>query len=1129
MAKKFRLFEGEDLTHWQTRAGDYNANVIKSIQGGDIDKAKNFPTSIPSPFARLDLFRAAFAAFENPEMPLDGDSNNHRIIGECLDLLELLYNYDNVKDRLKVVVWDKSVDLPKLEQSNSAGHQLLAKTLSLFLSQDNSAFHFDQFNRFYIFFWDGFILGGTSPKSLVFTTANSKEFAKISVEEDVLFSGNSKPLYLRNKDFIKYVNSLFQSNELLRKNMSEFYTYIRKNLEHIQRTDHSFFKELDALDANSINDFAEISHETIYLEVFSIPLRKIKKEDLIEKISKESEFLIHSNKPIQGPVPMVLIENGHLGHLNYLNNTTKWDVNQEVLSTKLRLEDRELPGKAIKYPYYTVDDFLASNIYELPYNINKNQFFDGNFVNETSKNSVGYLLPLTPKFFEFFSEIDLWSKKIAGLSMIEITKRNSYVQVVLRIPINKGKNHIELIKRYVTDDANDKQGLIKSCEKYVSIYPFIKTNDNPNYYIQIIDEDKNDSPDHLQLQIRYDLNLPKYTSLKSKFDKNGSFYNTVFQQVNHNFNAIFLKQADASVGNYLIPKWQDASQSSDLFTFAIDFGTSNTHVEYSKNQESPKPLSFYSERNGYGYSFPIQVIVGKEQGELLDFEFFPREINKDFTINFPIRTALFNYGNFTATDYKPILDYNIGFYYEKTPLMKSNQSSAETNLKWINDKVSNHEQKAWVYSFLEQIVVMCKTKALLDGGIISSTKFVWTYPLSYSSKQISDISNQLNNIVAKHFGENVLVQEICESIAPFYYISNEGQLLGSSNNILSLDIGGGTIDSVVYQNNEVKSISSMLFGANYLYGNGYEKSIHSNAFFNLGEEFISAIPEIKEKVRIIREEIVQKDKMEDIISFYYSLENRQEFKDKNNISFSSFLADNNEVRTAFLFYYSSILYYNLRAMKANGQTGPTKLIFSGNGSKFIEFLDASKGKLSLVEYSEYLINQVFEKSLDQNIQLKVFTNPNPKELTSKGAISLLKEDDSLLGSLRVRMIDNYFTTYIGDKNNTVVSFKNMIQYEDLNNTIIESVIDEYFDFINLFMDQSKINLRNLFNIEINLKSSYASILINKQRALEFLETGIKMRRKQVIDNERISDPLFFYIIRGMLGDILQKINENGNS
>ncbi len=1127
MAKKFRLFEGEDLTHWQDRAGDYNANIIKSIRGGDIDKAKNFPTSIPSPFARLDLFRAAFASFENPEMELDGDSNNHRIIGECLDLLELLYNYDNVKDHLKIVVWDKSEDLPKLENSNSLGHQLLAKTLRLFLNQDNAAFHFDQFSRFYIFYWDGFVLGGTSPKSLVFTSANSREFSAISVEEDVLFSGTSKPLYKRNKDFIKYLVSLFFSNEILKRNMNEFYAYIEKNLEQIQRTDHSFFNELDSLDLNSINDFAEISHESIYLEVFNIPFRKIKKADLVEKISNESEFLIHSSKSIQGAIPMVLVENGHLGHLKYLNNKTNWDVNQKVQPTKLPLENRELPGKAIKYPYYTVDDFLASEIYELPYKINSNQFFDGNFVNETAKESVGYLLPLTQTFFDLFYEEDLWTKRYSGLPMIEIVKRNSFVQVVLRIPINRGRNHLELIKRYVTDDANLTQGIIKTCQKYVSIYPFVKSIEYPNYYVQIIDEDRNDSSDYLQLQLRYDSNLPMYSSLKSKYGKNGSFYNTVFQQVTHNFNKVLLKQVDSIEGNYLIPRWQDAPQSSDVFTFAIDFGTSNTHVEYSKNQESPKSLHFNSDKNGYGYSFPIQTILGKEQGELLDFEFFPREINKNFAINFPIRTVLFKYGDFKATDYKPILDYNIGFYYEKTPLMKSNKSSAETNLKWINDKVSNHEQKAWVYSFLEQLVVQCKAKILLEGGNISGSKFVWTYPLSYSSKQVTDISNQLDEIIGKHFGDNIVVQEVCESIAPFYYISNEGKLLGSSSNILALDVGGGTIDSVVYQNNEVKSISSMLFGANYLYGNGYEKSIHSNVFFRLGEEFINAIPEIKEKTKLIREEIVLKENMEDIISFYYSLENRQDFKDKKNISFSNFLKESNEIRTVFLFYYSSILHYNLRAMKANGQESPSKLIFSGNGSKFIEFLDGSKGKLSLADYTEYLIKCVFKKPTGQNVQLTIFTNPHPKELTSKGAISLLKEDDSLVDSLRVRRIDHYFKTYIGDKNNTVVSFENLIPYEKLDQTLIDSVIEEYIDFSKMFMDQSSINLRNLFNIETNLSGAYTSILTNRERALEFIETGIKLRKKQVTDNERISDPLFFYIIRGMLGDILQKINENG--
>ncbi|OYD42160.1 hypothetical protein [Sphingobacterium cellulitidis] len=1122
MAKKFRLFEGEDLTHWQTRAGDYNVNVIKSIQGGDIDKAKNFPTSIPSPFARLDLFRAAFAAFENPEMPLDGDSNNHRIIGECLDLLELLYNYDNVKDRLKVVVWDKSVDLPKLEQSNSAGHQLLAKTLSLFLSQDNSAFHFDQFNRFYIFFWDGFILGGTSPKSLVFTTANSKEFAKISVEEDVLFSGNSKPLYLRNKDFIKYVNSLFQSNELLRKNMSEFYTYIRKNLEHIQRTDHSFFKELDALDANSINDFAEISHETIYLEVFSIPLRKIKKEDLIEKISNESEFLIHSNKPIQGPVPMVLIENGHLGHLNYLNNTTKWDVNQEVLSTKLRLEDRELPGKAIKYPYYTVDDFLASNIYELPYNINKNQFFDGNFVNETSKNSVGYLLPLTPKFFEFFSEIDLWSKNIAGLSMIEIIKRNSYVQVVLRIPINKGKNHIELIKRYVTDDANDKQGLIKSCEKYVSVYPFIKTNENPNYYIQIIDRDQSDSPDHLQLQVKYGTHLPKNTSLKSKYGKNGSFYNTVFQQVNHNFSTILLKQAEASEGNYLIPKWQESNQSGNKFTFALDFGTSNSHIEYSINGEAPRSLNFSAENNGYGFSFDVNKVIGKEEGEIIDFEFFPRAINQDFAVNFPVRTAIFDFGNFDPIDYKSILDYNIGFYYEKTPLMKFNDSKARTNLKWQNDGVSDFEQKAWVASFLEQLIIMCKTRVLLDGGNISLTNFVWTYPLSYGSYQINEISLQMETLVHKHFGTMVKIEPICESIAPFYSMTSEGKLLGNSSNILSLDIGGGTVDSVVYQNNEIRNISSMIFGANYLYGNGYIKSIKSNKFYELGEEFANTFPEQFSKFYPIKDEIVQREKIEDIIAFYYSLENQIELRGKQNVSFSKFLSDKHEIRLIYLFYLSSILYFNLISMKALQMDAPTKILFSGNGSKFLDQLDLNKKKLGIKEYANSLVRKIFNINVDK-FNLEIFTHENPKELTAKGAISIIDHEQDLLEKFSIRNINKTFSTYLGDTSQTFVSIQKPMIYSELNNDNLNSIINQYKSFVDFFLNQNEVDVKDLFAIKIDFKKKFESVLLNENKAREFLEAGLGFRKRQVSENERISDPLFFYIIRGMLGQIMQNV------
>src|SRR5690606_7670841 len=146
-----------------------------------------------------------------------------------------------------------------------------------------------------------------------------------------------------------------------------------------------------------------------------------------------------------------------------------------------------------------------------------------------------------------------------------------------------------------------------------------------------------------------------------------------------------------------------------------------------------------------------------------------------------------------------------------------------------------------------QLISMCKTKALIEGASLSGTKFIWTYPLSYGSYQINQISNLIEDIVIKYFGDNIEINPICESIAPFYSVSAEGKLLCSSNNILALDIGGGTIDSVIYQNNEVKNVSSMIFGANYLYGNGYEKSIRTNVFYRLGEEFISSIPDVEKK------------------------------------------------------------------------------------------------------------------------------------------------------------------------------------------------------------------------------------------------------------------------------------------
>ena len=154
MAKVFRLFDDMPMTHWHARSTDYSSVIIEKIISPDGDQSSILPTSIPSPFARLDLFNTAFRYFNDANNRLDGYTNNHKLVSDCLDLLELLYNKDSINGELTIKVWDKQRDLAKLTESSYSRHQLLGRTLDLFLKQDDEAFNFDKLHRIYIFYFN---------------------------------------------------------------------------------------------------------------------------------------------------------------------------------------------------------------------------------------------------------------------------------------------------------------------------------------------------------------------------------------------------------------------------------------------------------------------------------------------------------------------------------------------------------------------------------------------------------------------------------------------------------------------------------------------------------------------------------------------------------------------------------------------------------------------------------------------------------------------------------------------------------------------------------------------------------------------------------------------------------------
>src|SRR4051794_30968810 len=92
----------------------YSDKEIESIKDPEGGSELTLPTAIPSPFARIDLVKNAFRNItKSPNLKFyekDGNvvcsKEDELLVSHCLDLAEMLFNYDSVKDKLRIIVWD---------------------------------------------------------------------------------------------------------------------------------------------------------------------------------------------------------------------------------------------------------------------------------------------------------------------------------------------------------------------------------------------------------------------------------------------------------------------------------------------------------------------------------------------------------------------------------------------------------------------------------------------------------------------------------------------------------------------------------------------------------------------------------------------------------------------------------------------------------------------------------------------------------------------------------------------------------------------------------------------------------------------------------------------------------------
>lgn len=1128
-------------------SNEYNSSVIQSIPDPDGGKG-NEPTSIPSPFARMDLVRTSFKYVNEGANP---NSTFYKIVSDTLDVAELFFNLSRLKDITKIHVWDRGTDMNVLN-SGSKEHKSLADSLDLYLSQDSSSFHFDQVTIIYLLEYKSKIIGGTSPLTLFFPSSNNLSWVDhVFPNGDKAFDNSPLPLNRRDPEFQKMMYALRASYPMFSSIFREVDIYLDKNLDELNKFNNPLYLELTQIKNGTLKIYNTSNYDIINNGIYiigNVPLYTSK--NLPIKI--ESDFEIVSHKYSATRKPMVL-KNGNSSikpdgnPMKYYHSTYDSRITIPHFVKEQNLENRELPGvSGIHHPFLTIGDFLEPYAIKTLFPINENFFHIGNFRNKNGKSKRGYLLPIKKRYFDFFDVEDLNKRTSDGNDTFEMTELGSSgLKVVLRVPI-KDNNYIEYERIYYpselesrpsSPDETNNKGAIIELDFSLSLFPTFKlSNVLDNFFrICLVEADnalflkKNEYKLFLYKQNGASVNPTKVQkrSVKSNRDPVNSYHYIVN---NDDFEFIELTTGLGANG-IIAPKLKTIISGSRESVFAIDFGTTNTHIEYlfTGEDHDPSPLeilqddrqiatlhSVNDDMMNENISSDSEMNVARALNRIIPrfiYETMPDYISKKNDFSFPTRTALASRADLNIiSETYTMADLNIPFYFEKM-LFVPTVDKIVKNLKWGSQK---KEDDKYTEHFFENLVFLIRNKILLNNGDLRKISIVCSYPTSMLSWRKELLENTWSKLFAKYFSDALKPKFISESIAPFYFLKKRGGITAINKPVLSIDIGGESTDFVVYINDKPEFVSSIRFATNAIFGDGFNRNPQTNGFVLKYNPEISKLIE-KNKLSNLKNVLDVSSinaNSSDIINLFFAIENNKLLNPNKLVSFNSLLERDSDFKIIFVIYYAAIIFHIAKLMKAKNIDAPAYLTFSGMGSKVINTI----GKNAV----NILSNAIFKKVTNCN-SINVSPIPGePKEITAKGGVFYGLEKTNNDG-------EHINIVLLGDEVGTIIDENNPFTYNDLNEKIYRSVFKEYLNFINLFEELGQeINFGDKFGFTKDQFKVYKETLTNESKIMEFIKLGVNHKKEQLNNytSQPIEESLFFYPLIGVINLLAYEIYEN---
>lgn len=1011
-------------------------DTFSGAAGNVAGSAAKAGTSIPSPFARLYLFDTAFRMV-NADIMARELTMYHILVSHCLDMLELLFQAGNSPD-LTYRVWNREERLGVLNSktpTTGAGglavrhsHQILAKALELDMRNELASLQ-----QFTLIYYKGALLGGTSPLTLVFTSPNWEQERQNkyidppkSTTGRLFFQNEYVPLQQRDEGFVTYLRRLYDQygTSMLRGGLKDYlYKVYFDGPVALPVAPDTTLANFDPIqiggDGNSV------------LQVVpGLALYKVREADVLSDIEAGSDFvmqptvLLYQREARNGaetgvPKPLALASRMDVSG-RYVKNTN-WSPQTVIMRSTLNnlsegglLADRFLPGvDNVRYPFVTTEDFLEDFLVKMPFKINSQRFFTG------MAGDCEYLLPIRKAYFNFFRFDDLQKQ-------LSLYSDGNTLTATLRIPIRNSRT-VEFKKQY---NLNEEQTTLNFRAGF-AFFPFYKIT-APDPYLQKLNQysvmlaDLSDDNANFRAadSIRFyqttqrvanqwlPLSVPTPEARSPKANSPATY----FYKVSDPFDFVEVKLDSRGIPyrGLMLPKFTVIAQKGfKPFTFAVDFGTSNTHVAYTDTATGNidpvsltvsdgivqldqdelqmvtlnKPYDGYEVQNTYDrYRLPVSYGSIPQLDSLIRREFVPAILGKEFgsPFTFPLRTAVYEkIGMSDSVGGDNLFSkLNLGFNIdlEESP---TGVNRYVTNLKWLfENQPGDSLNRPRVRAFFETLLLLIRNKVILNQGNMQETRIVWLAPSSMRAQTEDNLIDEWKKAALRVFNTTAYFTEkpISESLAPYFYLIKKN--VRPFADTVNMDIGGGTADLMLFMKGQNRYLNTSFRFAGYdIWGGGLNDQGHpahtkDNGFVKNYINFKRSLSQTPAREDNIFEAFLHDRDLtaEDVVSLL--------FKYNDHFKFEQSIKDGKPaLRIVLYLHYSALVYHLVQLIEAHGLSLPRYLTFTGRGSQYLNMLGS---RSRLVEFTKLLFRSYTTLPIPPDFE--VVLTDNPKETTANGAV-----------------------------------------------------------------------------------------------------------------------------------------------